>query len=607
MKKLILSLIVVHLVIVCNYSDSFYKGSHLTNDALYKLVNNRFVPDVKGYVNSFENDGRQSGNLVFQIDSFPNFQGFPITLTGVSSEGGIICNMNSDNNLEIIYNAGFTVNVIKIDGTQLPGWPKTVSPYPTQCAPAFGDIDGDGHGEIVVTTSGTTSGGYIYAWHTDGSVVSGFPVNHGYTTRTPVLADLDNDGKLEIIVSLRGANQEFVYRGNGTVFPGWPKQMNAVPASSASVGDIDGDGIPEIIAESYTTIFAWKANGDSIPGFPFVLPGGEVLSYSSPVLADVDNDGFREIIFGTHNLSTGAGKVFVLKKDGSVLSGWPQSVGHWIYGPPAVGFIDNDNIMDIAVGDQVVSFTPVDYVYAWNRNGTQLSGFPIGPVNAVNNQISLADLNNDGHIDLMFDDNTTSAQGFGKYLAYKYDGTPLPGWPITTTGTTFFQMPCLASLNNSGILDIVGGTQVGLSSTNLYLWNTGLNYNPNNVIIPMWQYNSRHNGVYGDNQLVKIKNHYSEIPEKFEINQNYPNPFNPSTTISYELAAQSTVSISIYDELGRVVQTLVNSTQNAGRYQISWDGTNFSSGIYFYKISAVSTNAGGAESFSKTKTMVLLK
>ena len=72
------------------------------------------------------------------------------------------------------------------------------------------------------------------------------------------------------------------------MYPGWPKPINHVPASSAAVGDITGDGIPEIIAESYTSLYAWDRDGNLLPGFPFVLPGDYKNSYSSPVLADVN-------------------------------------------------------------------------------------------------------------------------------------------------------------------------------------------------------------------------------------------------------------------------------------------------------------------------------
>ena len=81
-------------------------------------------------------------------------------------------------------------------------------------------------------------------------------------------------------------------------------------------------------------------------------------------------------------------------------------------------------------------------------------------------------------------------------------------------------------------------------------------------------------------------------PREFALHQNFPNPFNPDTTIKYDLAESSDVTLQIYNVLGQVVRTLVASeAQNAGRYQIRWNGMDdrgvpVSSGVYFYQISA---------------------
>ena len=378
----------------------------------YIYSQGRIIPDVMNNVNVLDNFTETTFSV--KADSLPVYPGFPLTLSGNCFEGGIYCNMDSDPELEIVFNTGYNVNAININGTQVPGWPKTVSSYALEGSPAFGDIDGDGQGEIVVTNHGATSGGYIHAFKKNGTVVTGFPINHGYSTRTPVLADLNGDNVMEIIVNKRiyPLGEVWVYKGDATVYPGWPKSIGHVPASSSAVGDINGDGSPEIVSEAYNALYVWKANGDSLPGFPFIMPNGDVNSYSSPVLVDVNGDNIREIIFGTH-VTGGGGYVYILKNDGTIYPNWPKPVSYWIYGPPAVGYIDNDNILDVAVGDQVMSASPVDMVYAWSINGTPLSGFPIGPLNAINNQIILADLDNDNNTELMFDDNT-QVQNKGK-------------------------------------------------------------------------------------------------------------------------------------------------------------------------------------------------
>jgi hypothetical protein len=90
-----------------------------------------------------------------------------------------------------------------------------------------------------------------------------------------------------------------------------------------------------------------------------------------------------------------------------------------------------------------------------------------------------------------------------------------------------------------------------------------------------------------------------EIPGSFELLQNYPNPFNPVTDINYSLAKDIHVKITLYDILGRETKVLVNEFKQAGNYNISFNGTDLASGVYFYRI-----NAG---SFTDIKKMILVK
>ena len=75
-------------------------------------------------------------------------------------------------------------------------------------------------------------------------------------------------------------------------------------------------------------------------------------------------------------------------------------------------------------------------------------------------------------------------------------------------------------------------------------------------------------------------------PFSFSLGQNYPNPFNPVTVISYDIPVSSFITLKIYDVLGNEVRTLVNKTQTAGSYKVDFNGSNFASGVYFYKLTA---------------------
>ncbi len=111
---------------------------------------------------------------------------------------------------------------------------------------------------------------------------------------------------------------------------------------------------------------------------------------------------------------------------------------------------------------------------------------------------------------------------------------------------------------------------------------------------------------------TSIEAEQSELPQQFELNQNYPNPFNPATKIQYSIpvAAPSpagrdklrkvqNVTLKVYDTLGNEVATLVNEHKPAGTYEVNFDASNLSSGLYLYTLSA-----GG---ITKTNKMMLIK
>ncbi len=91
----------------------------------------------------------------------------------------------------------------------------------------------------------------------------------------------------------------------------------------------------------------------------------------------------------------------------------------------------------------------------------------------------------------------------------------------------------------------------------------------------------------------------TRIPNVFILSQNFPNPFNPITHIEFELPIKGYIKLTVYDILGRYIKTLVDQSLNAGSYNVDFDGTNYSSGIYYYRLET--------EKFAETKKMVLLK
>jgi hypothetical protein len=121
-----------------------------------------------------------------------------------------------------------------------------------------------------------------------------------------------------------------------------------------------------------------------------------------------------------------------------------------------------------------------------------------------------------------------------------------------------------------------------------------------------------HNATYAVALLQKslgiypldVKATGNEIPKEFALNQNYPNPFNPSTTISFALPKSEQVKLEVYDILGNLVKTMVNTQMGAGNYQVVWNGVDqngarVASGVYLYRLQA--------GSFSTVKKMLMVK
>ncbi|MFZ1322575.1 MAG: T9SS type A sorting domain-containing protein, partial [Ignavibacteria bacterium] len=100
--------------------------------------------------------------------------------------------------------------------------------------------------------------------------------------------------------------------------------------------------------------------------------------------------------------------------------------------------------------------------------------------------------------------------------------------------------------------------------------------------------NGTGNKLYYDrlNNLTGLTQTGIEIPSSYSLSQNFPNPFNPMTIINYQCSMYNDVSLKVFDVLGNEVSTLVNEKQSAGSYSVTFDGSNFPSGVYFYKLEA---------------------
>jgi hypothetical protein len=99
--------------------------------------------------------------------------------------------------------------------------------------------------------------------------------------------------------------------------------------------------------------------------------------------------------------------------------------------------------------------------------------------------------------------------------------------------------------------------------------------------------------------VTGVQQETTGLPKEYSLSQNYPNPFNPATKINYSIPKQGLVMLKVYDIFGREVKTLVNDVLTSGDYTVEFEGSNLSSGIYFYKLKS--------GNFSETQRMVLIK
>ncbi|MDR3667159.1 MAG: T9SS type A sorting domain-containing protein, partial [Ignavibacteriaceae bacterium] len=114
-----------------------------------------------------------------------------------------------------------------------------------------------------------------------------------------------------------------------------------------------------------------------------------------------------------------------------------------------------------------------------------------------------------------------------------------------------------------------------------------------------FSYRLKMTDIDGSFKYSTIINADVSAPVKYELAQNFPNPWNPTTTIRYKMPVNGLVSIKVFDALGKEITTLVNEIKPAGNYEVTLNGKNLSSGIYYYQMRA--------GSFIETKKITLIK
>ncbi len=539
-----------------------------------------------------------------------------------------------------------------------PGFPLPFS-VETSGHCVVGDVNGDGMSDIVLGAD------EIYVWGADGSEL--FDGDNDSQTHGPItdlnaafgpagllLAPLDDEPGCEIIASESGLHQIHIFRHDGTELPGWPKDLrsntNGWNWATPAVGDVDGDGDPEIVVNTLDArTWVWHVDGtelmdgDSDPATDGVFLFRSDYPYewgmSSPALYDLDDDGAKDIIFGSkygagnynklHAFrydqsevpgfpdSTAQGNILcsptvadlnvdgiweiiyqsqdnylhVVQEDGSAYSGFPIPFpSNTTFCPsPAVGDFDSDDELEIlAISTESINLANlyvIDTDIGGGTSGETLTGWPQAvPGNSEASPV-VGDIDGDGVPDALHGIGGGSEDSPNNLYAFKADGTLVDGFPITVGGP-LRTSPIIFDLDHDSDVDIIYGGWDLL----IHVWDMPFTYDATNVPWPTFRGHQYRDGVHRTPDLVPVPNQM--LPTDLFLAAPYPNPFNPATTVKLyvpgDLGGSSSVRVGIYNLQGRLVQTIHDGPLAVGWHSWVWNGRDQAgrgqaSGLYFLR------------------------
>ena len=215
----------------------------------------------------------------------------------------------------------------------------------------------------------------------------GYPTENYTIKSSPIIADLDGNGLKEIYFGSDNGSMYATMIG-GLDVAGFPFETNDDVRSSPAVGDVDGDGQEELVFGSKDgNLYIVSSTGSQ--EFSYNQSGYII---GAAALANLDGDNDLEIVFATQSSSNG--KVFAIHHDGSDVTGFPVDIAEKVIVGPAVADLENDGVMDI------VAVSWDNHIHVFDANGAVKTGFPFETSNRFNSPATLVDLDGDGDLEI---------------------------------------------------------------------------------------------------------------------------------------------------------------------------------------------------------------
>ncbi len=431
----------------------------------------------------------------FEIDSpFPELSGFPIAVVDTFQQplgAPIVTNLDGRAGPEIIIPGLLhDIFVYRNNGDIVTGWPQEADRKPTQSLTVL-DTTGDNQKEIFLADDS----GIFHGWRANGMDLPGFPIQLatllGQETGSVTIpaeivsTDLDGDTKPEHLLAARNAKDRTTLLqldSTGVQKPGWPRSTHISIETAPAVADIQQDGRKEIFFGTSVGLseFAFTVSGE--PFWPSAVTISEIAEVS-PVIADINVDGSLEYV-------TSDGHQLVVKdQTNTPLPGWPIQLNTLFpHSDPLITFIVVGNISS-RPGLEIVTGALLDSngsaVMAFDQFGKLLPGWPaelpVSDLPPSDSHAVIGDIDGDGQQDIVLAHGSYFYRSGRSVIdAWHGDGTSVRGFPIFSTDSSSSSNPVLTDLNQDGRIDLVIGDRGSIHAFDL-----GARYNPELVDWPM--------------------------------------------------------------------------------------------------------------------------